>query len=67
MLEIAKSQQIKLKGEIAEVFQRNGQSFVRISLTPGLIELTLEAVPDVQLGDGVEIDARMAIEKVEIL
>lgn len=67
MLEIAKSQQIKLKGEIAEVFQRNGQSFVRISLTPGLIELTLEAVPDVQLGDSVEIDARMAIEKVEIL
>ena len=66
MMEISKSQDIKLKGEIAEIFDKNGQRFVKVSLNPCLIELTLEGSPEMQLGDTVVLSANMVIEGMEI-
>ena len=67
MMENSKPQEIKLKGEIAEVFEKNGQRYVKVSLNPCLIELTLEGSPEMQLGDTVVIDTKMAIEGIEVL
>jgi hypothetical protein len=67
MMEISKPQEIKLKGEIAEIFEKNGQRLVKVSLNPCLIELTLEGSPEMQLGDTVVLSANMVIEGLEIL
>ncbi|MBZ5538519.1 MAG: hypothetical protein LAO31_21450 [Acidobacteriia bacterium] len=67
MMEISKSQDIKLKGEIAEIFDKNGQRLVKVSLNPCLIELTLHGSPEMQLGDTVVLSANMVIEGIEIL
>ncbi|MBZ5553641.1 MAG: hypothetical protein LAO21_13035 [Acidobacteriia bacterium] len=66
MMEISKPQDLKLKGEIAEIFDKNGQRFVKVSLNPCLIELTLEGSPEMQLGDTVVLSANMVIEGMEI-
>lgn len=67
MMEISNPQEIKLKGEIAEVFEKNGHRFVKVSLNPCLIELTLEGFPEMQLGDTVVINVNMVIEGIEVL
>jgi hypothetical protein len=67
MMEISKPQDIELKGEIAEIFDKNGQRLVKVSLNPCLIELTLEGSPEMQLGDTVVLKANLVIEGVEIL
>jgi hypothetical protein len=66
MMEISKPQDLKLKGEIAEIFDKNGQRIVKVSLNPCLIELTLEGSPEMQLGDPVVLSANMVIEGIEI-
>jgi hypothetical protein len=66
MMEISKPQDLKLKGEIAEIFDKNGQRLVKVSLNPCLIELTLEGSPEMQLGDIVVLSANIVIEGMEI-
>jgi hypothetical protein len=67
MIATTKQQTIKMKGEIAEVFQKNGHTYARISVNPCLIELCLEDVPDVPLGGEVEMEVQMIIENLEVI
>jgi len=61
MNQIIESQEVSLKGEIAEVYQRDKQSFVKVSLDPCLVELTLKTAQDLQLGDAVVLEAKLLI------
>ncbi len=55
---------VELSGEIVETFEKNGARYAKIVLKPCHLELTLDAVTDLHLGDEVAVEASITIECV---
>ncbi len=57
---------LRLSGEIAETFERDGHKVTRIALKSGCIEVSLDQLGDAHLGDSVLVDLDINIHRVQL-
>jgi len=59
-----KPQILRLSGDIAEIFEKDGHRVARILLKSGSIELSVDEPEESHLGDHVLIDLAITIQSV---
>ena len=64
MTELNHSNFISLIGEIVGVYENQGERFVKIRYDSGVVDLSLQEVQDVYLGDKVTVDSDLTIKKM---
>jgi hypothetical protein len=52
-------------GEVAAVFDESGKQKVKILISPGYLEILLDANEDINLGDIVQIDSGLLIRNIK--
>jgi hypothetical protein len=52
-------------GKVAAVFDESGKQKVKILISPGYIEIILDANEDINLGDIVQIDSGLLIRDIK--
>jgi len=64
MTELNHSNIISLVGEIVGVYENQGERFAKIRYDPGYVDIALQEVQDVYLGDKVIVDSDLKIKKI---
>ena len=56
---------LRLEGEVVETFVREGRSIARIVLRSGCIDVCIDDLEDIHLGDEVVIDLETSVHRVQ--
>jgi hypothetical protein len=66
VLETGKPQPLTFRGEVVEIFEKQGLRFAKIKFEPfSVLDVAAECFEEAHLGDGVVIDARITIDKIK--
>ena len=64
--EIAKPQSLSFRGEVVEIFEKQGQSLARIMIeTREMLDVATPDLGEAHLGDKVVISARVSVEDIK--
>ena len=58
------SNKISLCGEVAGIYEKNGNHFIKLLYSSGIIDLALKDVEDIYLGDKIIAHSDLRIEKI---
>lgn len=64
MPEVTKNDQLKLIGEVIEMYERDGVNFAKIKYDGGIIDISTGKLKDFHLGDRVTVNTLMNIESL---
>ena len=64
MTELNRSNYISLVGEIIGIYENQGERFVKLRYDPGYVDISLQEIQDVYLGDKVTVDSDLTIKKI---
>jgi hypothetical protein len=56
---------LTFSGEVVETFEREGKRIAKVSLKSCHIDVPIDAIPDVHLGDTLFLEADVAVQHVE--
>lgn len=59
------STNLTLHCEIIETFENEGKTIAKIKFEPGLLELTIDPTKEYHLGDIVDVNGRLQVEKID--
>ncbi len=66
VLKVGVPEKLCLQGEVVEIFEKEGERQARISvLTLNIIDVSGESLREAHLGDRVQIDAQLILERIE--
>ena len=66
MTELNRSNYIRLVGEIIGIYENQGERFVKLRYDPGYVDISLQEIQDVYLGDKVTVDSDLTIKKISL-
>lgn len=55
---------IVIKGEVIEIYTKEGKQIIKLSGDPGLFEISIENFMDVHLGDELSLNGNFFVEKI---
>ena len=56
---------IEFSGEVIETFERDGKRIAKVSLKSCHIDVPIDSIPDVHLGDTLVLEADVTVQKVK--
>ncbi len=59
------SANLTLHCEIIETFESEGMTIAKIKFEPGLLELTIDPTKEYHLGDVVDVNGKLQVEKID--
>jgi hypothetical protein len=66
VLEPGRLQTLSFRGEVVEIFERNGVRFARITIgTRDMLDIKAEGLHETHLGDHVVIEANITVENIK--
>ena len=64
MTELNQSNIISLVGEVVGMYENQGERFFKLRYDPGYVDISLQEIQDVYLGDKVTVDSDLTIKKI---
>ncbi len=66
VFEPGKNQPLSLRGEVVEIFEKQGQRYAKITINSrNILDVPAGSIEEAHLGDHVIIDASVTIERVK--
>ena len=56
---------LTLPGEVIETFEKGGRRIAKVALKSCHVDVSIDAIPDVHLGDMVLLEADIAVQKIK--
>lgn len=56
---------LEFSGEVIETFERDGKRVAKVSLTSCHIDVPIDSIPDVHLGDTLVLEADITVQQVK--